>query len=74
MAALRLKEVGGAMVVEIPGEVVARLGMKEGDALFLVETEHGISLTPHSPEIAEQVEIGMKFMDKYEETFKRLAR
>jgi hypothetical protein len=34
----------------------------------------GYLLTPHDPEIAEQIKLGKKFMEQYQEAFKALAK
>ena len=46
MAALKLEASGASKGIVISENVLARMGVKEGDSLFLVETADGYSLTP----------------------------
>ena len=42
--------------------------------LFAVETPAGYLLTPYDPEVERQMTEGRKFMAKYRDTFKALAK
>lgn len=53
MAALRLEAFGASKGIVISENVLTRMGVKEGDSLFLVETADGYLLTPQDPEIAD---------------------
>jgi putative addiction module antidote len=74
MAVLKLKAVGTSTGVVIPKEMLNRLKVKQGDALFAVETPEGYLLTPYDPEVEEQLRLGREFMREYRETFKALAK
>jgi hypothetical protein len=54
--------------------MLKRLKVSRGDTLFAVETPTGYLLTPYDPEIEEEIQIGRRFMKKYRETFKALAK
>jgi|GEM_PF-6690674 hypothetical protein len=54
--------------------MLARLKVAKGDILYAVEIGGGYLLTPHDPEIAEQIKLGKKFMEQYQEAFKALAK
>ena len=74
MATLKLTAVGTSVGVLIPKEMLKRLKVSRGDTLFAIETPTGYLLTPYDPEIEEELEIGRRFMQKYRETFKALAK
>lgn len=74
MATLKLTAVGTSVGVVIPKEMLKRLKVSRGDKLFAIETPTGYLLTPYDPEIEEELEIGRRFMQKYRETFKALAK
>lgn len=74
MATLKLTAVGTSVGVVIPKEMLKRLKVSRGDTLFAIETPTGYLLTPYDPEIEEELEIGRRFMQKYRETFKALAK
>ena len=74
MQTLKLTTVGTSTGIVIPKDMLARMKVKKGDALYAVETHNGFLLTPYDPSIEEQLEAGRKFMKDYRETFKALAK
>lgn len=74
MHTLKLTTVGTSTGTVIPKEMLARLKVKKGDQLFVVETPSGYLLTPYDPEIERQLEFGREFMADYRETFRALAK
>jgi putative addiction module antidote len=50
MIELTVLKIENSFGVILPEEVVALLGVKEGDTLFLTETSDGYRLTSHDPE------------------------
>lgn len=74
MQTLKLTTVGTSTGIVIPKDMLARMKVKKGDALYAVETPNGFLLTPYDPSIEEQLEAGRKFMKDYRETFKALAK
>jgi len=74
MHKLKLTAVGTSTGTVIPKEMLARLKVKKGDALFAVETPSGYLLTPYDPKIEEQLKLGREFMAEYRETFRALAK
>lgn len=74
MTALKLTAIGTSIGVVIPEEMLARLKVGKGDALYAVETAEGYLLTPYDPAIAEEIKLGERFMEQYGDTFKALAK
>lgn len=50
MHATKLRKVGGSLGVTLPKEIIARLRIKEGEDLHIIETQDGVVLTPYDPE------------------------
>lgn len=73
MPILKVSKFGTSMGIILPEEVQTRLGAKDGDTLFAMETSEGYLITPYDPAIAEQLEAGREFMKEYRDTFKALA-
>ncbi len=71
---LKLRSVGTSTGILLPKEMLVRLKVKKDDNLFAVETPAGYLLTPYDPEIERQMSEGRKFMAKYRDTFKALAK
>lgn len=74
MPALKLTAVGTSTGIVIPKEMLTRMKVKKGDALYAVETPEGYFLTPYDPAVEEELEAGRKFMKDYRETFRALAK
>lgn len=74
MAVLKLTAVGTSTGVVIPKEMLLRLKVGRGDALFVVETPSGYLITPYDPAVAKQLEVGREIMKEYRETLRALAK
>ena len=74
MHTLKLAQIGNSVGVILPKEVLARLKLEKGDAVFVSETPEGVVLTPYDPAIAEQVELGREFMRDFRDAFRELAK
>lgn len=72
---LQIKKIGNSLGLILPKELLARLKLKEGDKLHIVEqTERGIKLTPYDPKHAEAMEFARRSFRKYADTYKALAK
>jgi putative addiction module antidote len=72
---LQVRKIGNSIGFILPKETAARLDLKEGDRLFLVEQPGGgFILTPHDPDFEKAMEIADEIMDKYRDTLAALAK
>ncbi len=71
---MALRRVGGAIVTTIPKVMLDRLQLKEGDAIYAVETEAGILLTPHDQDFEDAMKAFDKLNRMYREALKELAK
>jgi len=72
---LQVKKIGNSVGLILPKELLARLKLKEGDKLHVVEqTDRGFKLTPYDPKHAEAMEIARRSFRKYADTYKALAK
>ncbi len=72
---LQVKKIGNSLGLILPKELMARLKLKEGDKLHIVEqTERGFKLSPYDPKHAEAMEIARRSFRKYADTYKALAK
>ncbi len=75
MTALKVTQVGNSMGVVLPKEVLSELNVGKGDVLYLTKAADGsMRLSPYSDEVRRQIEVGERFMDRYRETFRALAK
>jgi len=72
---LQIKKIGNSTGLILPKELLARLKLKEGDRLHVVEqTERGIKLTPYDPKHAKAMEIARRSFRRYADAYKALAK
>lgn len=71
---LKLTAVGDALGVVLPHEALARLGVREGDVVHLVEAAEGYGLTGADPEFERQMAIGRAIMHRHRDALRELAR
>ena len=71
--ALKVTTVGSSAGVVLPKDVLHYLRVEKGDTLYVVETPHGIELTPYDPEFAAQMEIAERVMREDRDVLKKLA-
>jgi putative addiction module antidote len=72
---LQVKKIGNSVGLIFPRELLARLKLKEGDKLHVVEqTERGLKLSPYDPKHAQAMEIARRSFRKYADTYKALAK
>lgn len=72
---LQIKKIGNSVGLILPKELLARLKLKEGDKLYVVEQpERGLKLTPYDPKHAKAMEIARRSFRKYADTYKALAK
>lgn len=73
-AVVQVRKIGNSTGVILPKELLARLKLKTGDKLYVVEqTERGIKLSPYDPKHAKAMEIARRSFRKYADTYKALA-
>lgn len=74
MTPLKLTKIGTSTGVILPKEMLTRLKVEKGDALYAIETAEGYLITPYDPAIADEIEAGREFMKEYRDTFRALAK
>jgi putative addiction module antidote len=72
---LQVRKIGNSIGIILPKDTAARLDLKEGDRLFVVDQPGGgFVLTPHDPDFERSMEIADEIMDKYRDTLAALAK
>ena len=74
MVKLKVTTVGSSTGVVLPKEVLARLKVEKGDALFLTDAPDGYRVTPYDPEFEGQMELARKIMRRRRNVLKELAK
>jgi putative addiction module antidote len=71
---LELKRIGNSTGLILPKELLARLGLEQGDSLVLTETPDGLNLRRHDETFEKGMKIARKAMRTYRNTLKELAK
>lgn len=71
---IKLRKVGNSVAMIVPRQVREKMGVKEGDTVYLTETPDGYRVSPYDPEFEKQIESARKGMDAYRNTLRELAK
>ncbi|PCI72754.1 MAG: AbrB/MazE/SpoVT family DNA-binding domain-containing protein [Gammaproteobacteria bacterium] len=71
---IKLRKVGNSVALIVPKEVRSKMGVKEGDSVYLVENPDGYSITPYDPELSKQMAIARKIQSKHRDALHELAK
>lgn len=71
---LELKKIGNSTGLILPKELLARLGLQQGDSVSVSEgPERSLTVSPYEVDDEETMEIARKAMREYRNTLKALA-
>jgi putative addiction module antidote len=72
---LEIKKIGNSTGLILPKELLARLGLKQGDAVIVTEgPERSLAVTPYADDDDETMRIAREVMGEYKNTLKALAK
>ena len=72
---LEIKKIGNSTGLILPKELLARLGLKQGDEVFVTELpDRSIKLAVYNPSHDEVMQVARDVFHEYRETFKELAK
>jgi putative addiction module antidote len=75
MKLLKVRPVGNSLGVVLPKETLARLNLKDGDALYLTEAPDGsMRITPYDPAFEVQMSVAQEGMGRYRNALRKLAQ
>jgi len=74
MTALKLTQIGNSVGVILPKEVLARLNLEKGDAVYLSDAAQGVLLTPYDPTFDQQMTEARRLMKKRRDVLRELAK
>lgn len=71
---LELKRIGNSTGLILPKELLARLGLQQGDSVFVTETPNGFNVGRDNETLEEGMKIARKAMRTYRSALKELAK
>jgi putative addiction module antidote len=70
---IKITTVGNSAGIILPKELLARLRLEKGDALYATELPDGIKLSPFDPELATRMEVAKRVMRTRRNLLRKLA-
>ena len=71
---LELKKIGNSTGLILPKELLARLGLQQGDKVVVTETTGGLSISRDEQTLTEGMEIARMAMKTYRSALTELAK
>lgn len=71
---LKITTIGNSAGVILPRELLARLRVAKGDALYATELADGVKLTPFDPKLAGEMEVAERVMREDRNVLRKLAK
>jgi putative addiction module antidote len=65
---------GGSIGATLPKDLAERFHLEAGDEVLVVETAHGILLSPYDPDVEEGLAIAADVQKTYRNALRELAR
>ncbi len=69
-----VRRIGNSYGVILPKAELDKLGVVQGDKLFIVRTPDGLRLTPYDPDFAKVMEATREYMRDHRDALKDLAK
>ncbi len=74
MVELKLRNIGDSVGIIIPEELLAKLGLSQGDSLYAIETPEGLRLSTSDPVFEEQMAVARRIMEERRDVLRELAK
>ncbi|HYD72040.1 MAG TPA: AbrB/MazE/SpoVT family DNA-binding domain-containing protein [Candidatus Binatia bacterium] len=71
---LKVRKIGNSLGVVLPRDVLAKLGVGEGEDLTVSDTPSGVALQRHDAELQQQIEAARRAMKRYRNALRELAK
>ena len=71
---LKITAIGNSAGVILPRELLARLRVAKGDALYATELPDGVKLSAFDPKLASQMEVAERVMREDRNVLRKLAK
>ena len=73
MTTVKVTTVGNSAGVVLPKDILAKLRVRKGDTLYVLETPGGVELTPFRPDFAQQMDLAQEVMRENRDVLHKLA-
>ena len=70
----KIRKMGGSSGIVLPKDILAHIGAKEGDDIFIIKGKDSIEVTAYDPDFADSVERARHFRSKYKNAMRELSK
>lgn len=74
MTALKITQIGNSLGLILPKEMLARLKLEKGDAVFVTDTPDGVAITPYDEDFDSQMTAARAVMKRRRNVLRELAK
>jgi putative addiction module antidote len=74
MTALKITQIGNSLGLILPKEMLARLKLEKGDAVFVTDTPDGVAITPYNEDFDSQMTAARTVMKRRRNVLRELAK
>jgi putative addiction module antidote len=71
---VKLRKMGGSVGATLPKDLADRFHFEAGDEVLVVETAHGILLTPYDPDVEDGLAVAAEAQKRYRKALRELAK
>jgi putative addiction module antidote len=71
---LEIRKIGNSYGVILPKQLIEDLNVNQGDSVYAIKSEEGITLTAYNPDFEQSLAAYEKFSKRYRNTLKKLAK
>jgi putative addiction module antidote len=71
---LKITRIGNSLGVILPRDLLTRLKLDKGDAVYITETPDGYRLSPYDPAFAEQMQTARELMKQRRNAIHELSK
>lgn len=68
-----IRRIGNSLGTTIPKKMLDRHHLSQGDKVYIVETPHGLLITPYDPDFAKAMEVYEEGAKAYRNAMRELA-
>ena len=71
---VKLRRMGGSVGATLPKDMAERFHLEAGDEVLVIETAHGILISPYDPDVVEGLGIAAEAQKRYQGALRELAK
>lgn len=71
---LKLVKIGNSTGIVLPKDVLAKLGVEQGDQISLIDTENGVAIKPYEEDFETQMAAAREVMARRKRALRELAK